>query len=58
MSKPTKPEQKAWTSFNKQVPMAFVTLDERVEDAYRAGFRAAKALADAAVERKAKRKKR
>jgi hypothetical protein len=51
-------EQNAWVKFRKQVPMPFVTEDERVEDAFRAGFRACAALNDAKAERAANRRRR
>lgn len=51
-------EQTAFVKFRKQVPMAFVSVDERIEDAFRAGFRACKAIEDAKLERALKRVRR
>jgi hypothetical protein len=42
--KATKAENDAYARFFKQPCFAFVSTDERVEDAFRTGFRAAHAL--------------
>lgn len=39
--KATQAETNTWQRFAKQVVMPFVTTEKRIEDAYRAGFRAA-----------------
>jgi hypothetical protein len=40
--KSTKAEQLAWLRFSKQVVLSFVTVEERVEDAFRTAYRVAR----------------
>ncbi len=52
------PEEKAWKQWSKQTFMPFVTNEERIKLAFLNGFLAAKKLADAKEERRAKRARR
>lgn len=56
VERPTLAENKAWAKFARQTVMPFVSIEERVEDAYRAGFRVARAAEMAKAEKKGKRK--